>query len=217
MILQKLSRRSPAALLAFLLAAPALGAWELSKAGSGIQVFTRPVAGSDLKEFRAVTTVNAPVNAVVSAIYEAEAMTGWWPDCAEARKVKVVSPSQWYAYFVTKLPFPLSNRDTVNLFSAAQNPTSKVVILRITGVPDFMPAQSGKVRLPSLKGSWTLTPKGETTEVQYQLHANPGGNIPAWLANSSVTDAPYKTLSALQNVALQPHHRAAKFAWLTRP
>jgi len=36
------------------------------------------------------------------------------------------------------------------------------------------------------------------TKVTYQMHAEPGGSLPAWLINSSVVDPPYKTLINLK-------------------
>ena len=38
------------------------------------------------------------------------------------------------------------------------------------------------------------------TKTTYQLHADPGGNIPAWLANQTVVDMPYATMERLKNL-----------------
>ena len=45
-------------------------------------------------------------------------------------------------------------------------------------------------------------PKGDNlTEVTYQVHTEPGGSVPSWLANSFVVDAPFNTLSGLRTLA----------------
>ncbi|MNT76532.1 hypothetical protein D3C72_2155500 [compost metagenome] len=45
-------------------------------------------------------------------------------------------------------------------------------------------------------------PKGERlTEVTYQLEAEPAGDIPSWLANQFVIDAPMVSLRTLRAVA----------------
>ena len=47
-----------------------------------------------------------------------------------------------------------------------------------------------------------MTPEGEgRIRVVYELHAEPGGQVPAWLANSFVIDAPYNTLLLLRRAA----------------
>jgi hypothetical protein len=35
-------------------------------------------------------------------------------------------------------------------------------------------------------------------DVTFQMHADPGGAIPKWLANQTVVDTPFKTLQALR-------------------
>jgi hypothetical protein len=42
--------------------------------------------------------------------------------------------------------------------------------------------------------------------VAYQIHADPGGSIPGWLANATVVDTPFKTLKNLRSTiqSLEP-------------
>jgi len=43
-------------------------------------------------------------------------------------------------------------------------------------------------------------PIGEyKTSVTYQVHADPGGAIPVWLANATAVDTPYDTLKNLRD------------------
>ncbi|MGH8352275.1 MAG: START domain-containing protein, partial [Pseudomonas sp.] len=50
-----------------------------------------------------------------------------------------------------------------------------------------------------VEGLWKLVPMGGgEVEVTYQVHSEPGGSVPSWLANSFVVDAPYNTLAALR-------------------
>jgi hypothetical protein len=92
---------------------PALSqGWESAKNKNGIQVFTRSVEGSSLKEFMGKTTIDA-------------------------------SPEQ----------------------------------------------------IVSLRGYWKITPLEEgKSEVVYQAHTDPGGNIPDMAANIVVVDIPYNSL-----------------------
>jgi hypothetical protein len=51
-------------------------------------------------------------------------------------------------------------------------------------------------------GFWKFTPKGaDQIEVTYQVHTEPGGDVPSWLANKFVVDAPFNTLKALRERA----------------
>ncbi|MNO08734.1 hypothetical protein D3C81_2315520 [compost metagenome] len=53
-----------------------------------------------------------------------------------------------------------------------------------------------------MDGLWKLVPKGAgEVEVTYQVHTEPGGSVPSWLANSFVVDAPFNTLKAMRERA----------------
>jgi len=175
-----------------------LQAWDIVKSENGIQVFTRDVAGSNLKEFKAIMTVDVEPDRVLSLLQDGNSMSIWWPDCIESKVLSGSGTLDWKVYFMTKVPFPLENRDTINHFMAKKDSNSKVISIQIKGIPDAVPTKLGVVRIPKLTGSWTISPKETGTEIIYQLHADPGGSIPAFVANSTVVDGPLKTFQAMK-------------------
>lgn len=175
-----------------------LQAWDIVKSENGIQVFTRDVAGSNLKEFKAIMTVDVEPDRVLSLIQDGNSMSIWWPDCIESKVISGSGTLDWKVYFMTKVPFPLENRDTINHFMAKKDSNSKVISIQIKGIPETVPTKSEVVRIPKLTGSWTISPKETGTEIIYQLHADPGGSIPAFVANSTVVDGPLKTFQAMK-------------------
>jgi len=73
---------------------------------------------------------------------------------------------------------------------------------KLEGVPTYKPEAKGYVRVAQVEGFWKLVPKGDNqTEVTYQVHTEPGGSVPSWLANKFVVDAPFNTLKALKEHA----------------
>lgn len=195
-------------LLACFLITTSLSAWDKSVEKNGITVFTRNVENSSLKEFRAVTDIRVKPVQIVSALIDADSMKEWWPDCLESKVLNKNGYKNWTVYFLTKVPFPLNNRDTINRFELTEESNGTVQI-RIKAMPNLIPEKDGIVRIPELTGSWTIVPKGEGSEVTYQLHANPGGSIPAFVANSTVTDSPYKALAQLKEVVQKSKHSEA--------
>ncbi len=179
--------------------------WEKAIDKNGVVVYTREVEGSPLKEFKAETTIAANPATLVSVLLDAESMTTWWPDCLEAKLLNQNGVKDWKVYFVMKVPFPLNNRDTVNKFELSEDSLGNIKI-KIYALPNDVAEKKGLVRIPEVKGFWSFTKKGENTEVTYQLHANPGGNIPAFVANSTVTDSPYKVLLNLKQEVVKPNH-----------
>lgn len=105
-----------------------------------------------------------------------------------------------YSWTCTRFdtPWPVMPRDSALKVSTRRGADGSVTrILR--GVADYLPEQKGFVRVSKVDGLWSLTPKavGEI-EVVYQVHGEPGGSVPSWLANSFVVDAPFNTLKALR-------------------
>lgn len=52
--------------------------WKLEKDKDGIQVYTRLTEGRKIKEFRAVTRVNASLTSVVALVRDADAAKDWY-------------------------------------------------------------------------------------------------------------------------------------------
>ena len=65
----------------------------------------------------------------------------------------------------------------------------------MTALPEYSAEVKGVVRIPYLDGFWLLEKIDDNkTKVTYQVHADPGGTIPAWLANATAVNNPYETL-----------------------
>lgn len=76
------------------------------------------------------------------------------------------------------------------------------MVRRLSAEADKAEQVPGLIRVTQLKGQWILVPKGDQlTEVTYQLEAEPAGDIPSWLANQFVIDAPMVSLRTLRAVA----------------
>ena len=62
-----------------------------------------------------------------------------------------------------------------------------------------MPAQDGAVRTLKLKGEWILEAlENGQTRVTYEVNADPGGLLPAWLVNLGSRKLPLKTLKNMR-------------------
>jgi hypothetical protein len=69
----------------------------------------------------------------------------------------------------------------------------------LAGAADYAPQEKGFVRVAQVQGFWKMVPQGANqTQVIYQVHTEPGGSVPSWLANKFVVDAPFNTLKALR-------------------
>jgi hypothetical protein len=191
-------KRMALIVLAFVLAPGAASAWEQARNKNGVRVFNRPVPGSSFKEFRAVAEVKASLNSLVAVVSDADNYCAWYDECKEARRLgkDSATATEWTVYYVQHAPFPVSDRDMILHGRIEQDGVTKVVTVTVEGEPGAMPAQKGRVRVPVARGLWRFTPlAGGRVQVEYQMRIDPGGSVPAWLAGSTVTDGPLRTVT----------------------
>jgi hypothetical protein len=182
-------------------AAPAAAPWQFVKQAAGVVVERRVVSGSNLKEFRGRGVVNAPVAAILAVFSDVPRATEWMDSCSGSRIVADVSDREKVVYNRTRAPWPVSDRDAVLHNIATFDEARREVRLDFWSVADaHAPPVAGVVRMPFLRGHWVLSPSsdGMTTNVEYQVHANPGGRLPDWLVNYVSRDLPFRTITGLR-------------------
>ncbi|MCO7623306.1 START domain-containing protein [Pseudomonas guariconensis] len=188
--------------LLLLLPAPLLVAadWRLAHQEDGVDVYLSAVEGSPYQAFRGVTRIKASVRTLTDLQENLRVACKWLYACAEMRLLEVEGDSTW-VYLVTDLPWPAHPRDIV-LRVRTERLNDGTLMRYLSAEPGRVPAAPGLIRVRRLRGEWTMRPLGEKeTEVSYQLQADPAGDVPGWLANQFVVDAPLVTLRTLKAVA----------------
>lgn len=195
-------------LLLLILAGPAAlvaqEAWELKKDKSGIQVFVREKPGESLKESKSTVQFSASIDAIVDAIFDYSRYDEWAPRHMEARVVEKPTDNVIVSYSLNDSPWPVSNRDIVmeNTIHRRADGSVRIDMEALDG--SQVDARSGVVRITQFTGHYLLEPKpGGQVKVTYQAHLDPGGSIPAWMANMAVVDTPYDLLFQLRRQVSQ--------------
>ena len=83
----------------------------------------------------------------------------------------------------------------------SQDKDTRVVTIKQTAKPDYIPEKKNIVRVQRIEGFWQFTPQEDgSVEIVYQVLSDPGGEIPVWLVNASLVSQPYQTLLKMQEV-----------------
>lgn len=174
--------------------------WKVAKNEDGIKVSLSEVPGSQYKAYQGVTTIKAPMAKVLGLQEDAVAACAWIHECKSQKLLKHEGDQSWtYTQFNT--PWPVTPRDSVLLVTTVKGGDGSLT-RSLKGVPTYVPEEKGFVRVAQVEGFWKMVPKGDNlTEVTYQVHTEPGGSVPSWLANKFVVDAPFNTLKALKERA----------------
>lgn len=172
--------------------------WEVDKNKDEIVVYTRAEKGSGFKSFKAVTTVEASTDEIISMLKDADSYTKWYGYTKTSKLLKQENDVQ-YNYVETIFPWPFVNRDMVYRMSI-NSLHSGVIEISLNGLPNYIPEKKGITRMQKAEGYLLLKPLGGKTEITYEFHSEPGDNIPTWLANNSIAELPFKTLLGLREV-----------------
>ncbi|MBM3422461.1 MAG: cyclase [Chlorobi bacterium] len=168
-----------------------------------LKIFTCPVPTSDFLSFVGVAEIDAPQHAVLSLLYDIDVATEWVWKTREMRLLKELSGDNdgRIVYQLVSAPWPLSDREIITRSQGYINPETSEVFIKLESVPDFLPPNDKYVRVPQVEGAWNILPLTENTcRVVFRLHIEPGGEIPAWLANIAVIDTPYHTMNNMRQM-----------------
>ena len=173
-------------------------AWEQVFDEGGVRVWQRPYANSPLLEVRGEVVVAASLNAVMALLRDADYNRHWVYRSGGARIVHSSGYAQAHVYGVVDAPFPMRDRDTVVRFDFTQDPVTRDIMITITTTPDRVPPVAGLVRVPDFGGFWQLLPATDgKVKVVYQVHGDPGGWVPVWIANLAAARSVIRTLQNL--------------------
>lgn len=170
--------------------------WEIDKDKNGVKVYTRAEKGSNFKAFKAIVKVDNSIGEIIKILKNVPEYKNWYGYTKTSKLLKTEKGIQ-YNYVETIFPWPYSNRDMVYKMSIEKYTSGAVKIL-LKGLPNYISQKIGIVRMKKAEGYILLQPNNGKTEITYFFHSEPGKNIPAWLANSSIADLPFKTLSGLR-------------------
>lgn len=176
--------------------------WKVAKDEEGIKISLADVKGSDYKAYRGVTVIKAPLARVKALQEDIVGACAWIHECKTQKVLKQEGDQSWtYTQFNT--PWPVTPRDSILHVTTTQDADGSLT-RKLEGVPKYLPEEKGFVRVAKVEGFWKLVPKGDATEVTYQVHTEPGGSVPSMVANKFVVDAPFNTLKGLRAKAEKP-------------
>ena len=175
--------------------------WEHVKTEKGVRVDQKEVKDRDLPTFRGATVINANIYALLAVINDFDRHPEWMHSCKESKLLKKTGDFYLLSYNRTHAPWPVSDRDVVLESKVSLIPEKNMVRINFKGTSSpLKPEVDGVVRMMRLRGFYQLKAiSANKTRVMYQVDADPGGSIPAWVAEMVVDDMPVNTLTNLRS------------------
>jgi len=178
--------------------------WKLSKDKDGIRIYQSDVKYSNYKSIKVECTLEGSYDKLMAVLNNVSGHKDWVYHSKTSYMIKRVNPHELYYYTEASLPWPMSNRDAVVHLKMDRDSLNRFLNIRSVSVPDYIAEKSGKVRVTKSTVSWNVTmPTTKTISIIYIFEAEPGGSLPAWVANMFVDKGPFETFKKLGEILKQ--------------
>jgi hypothetical protein len=188
------------AVLFFFTAARSSGqsAWELKKDQNGIKVYSRSAKTSKYKELRAVFDLTGNYDQLRYILNDVTNYKTWVYSTVSSKLVERKSETEMIYYSRISAPWPVSKRDFYSDTRIWVDSANHQMRLSSRSVDNF-PSADNIVRIGFLRSEWVITaPSPGALPVEYTLSWDPGGEIPAFLANAFCTTGPLQSFTQLK-------------------
>ncbi len=202
-------------LLAYAPLSAQTGEWKLKKQADGLKVYLRDAENSNIKEVKIETTFDASLSSVIAVLKDVPAYSKWIYKCSTAERLEPGTSTSGVYYCGIDFPWPLSDRDFIARSKIRQDSKTKHVFIDVRCVPTYLPEKDGFVRIEKLDIQYEFIPLSDNkVKMNYRLHSDPGGALPAWLINLAVDNGPVNTIKGMREMLKEDRYRNAKLAFL---
>ncbi len=177
--------------------------WKLITDKDGIKVYRAHTDDSPIKTFRGETEVALQdFRSIATIMDDYSFVASWLHMISDIEGIKRPSPYDRTVWLTTHLPWPVSDRDVALHVTLEQDPGSYTLRMPFRHDPQALAEKDGYVRIPRMQGYLQFTPiEPGKIHLTIEVILDPGGYLPAWLANLILRDIPYFSLKRFRNVA----------------
>lgn len=205
----------------FVLILPSLSAqfgdgWEFIKEKDNIKVWTKPSENSSFKKVLIKSNFDATLSTLVMIGRDVKSYSDWVFRNIGSSVVETESKQSLIYHSVSDMPWPMEDRDAVVRNKVRQDPTTKKVYIDSKMIQNHPFSKEGVLRAKEYHAQWVLTPlENNQVEVLLCVFAEPGGSIPAWLANLFLDKGPIETFLSIKRLSKQEPYKSATFDFIT--
>jgi polyketide cyclase/dehydrase/lipid transport protein len=199
----------------------AVAPWETVHTEDGLVVQSRARPGSAIAELRAEGAIAAPPAVVRAVVADVERYPEFMPYVKVSRVLARDSGGDTVVYqrlsFGALRLLGVGDRDYVIRITeqVLASPTGQPVFRRRWNLADAAgapPPEDSVIRLAVDRGLWELgpaDPAGTRTRAIYCLFTDPGGSLPAWVANQANRTGIPDVFAAVRKAATDPRYAGA--------
>jgi ribosome-associated toxin RatA of RatAB toxin-antitoxin module len=172
------------------LAQAAAGGWTAAGTTRGVTLAFRDDPRLEVREVRATTELPFPATRIFPLVCDFTHYGSLVSGVRETKMIAGTAPSDYEIYMRYAPRFLVVSARDVVVHVQSQSAPDGSSRCHWTDLKEREPVPNGVVRMPLLRGSWTIEPLDVTrSRVMYQVAVNPGGRLPGWLVRRGAVGA----------------------------
>lgn len=169
---------------------------KLKKDQEGIKIYLCKKEGSSFKTIKVAFETKGTLKSYASGVLNIAGYKEWQNSILNIYTLENINDLELIYYSEVDAPWPVSNRDLIFHLKMDQDSITKSLTVSLKQLPLFIPAKEGIVRIPTANSLLTVIPIDSVhLQVNYVIHVDPGGDIPAFIANVFSTNTPWHTFN----------------------
>lgn len=173
--------------------------WKLKKDKDDVKIYVKSTESSSLKVFKAEMTVKSSLNDVLNVILDGDKLKDWNYKALDSKLLSKTSENDYLIWLALDLPWPVRNRDVVIALKILRI-TDTVVKIDIMAASERYAEKDDYLRITTFEGYWLLEQVGDSVKITHEMFGDPGGSLPNWFVNSTITRAPHYNFVALKEL-----------------
>jgi hypothetical protein len=170
---------------------------DLKRDSDGVKVYT---CKTEDDKFRLLIAdfelANTSLTELQAFLWDVKNYVNWQYNMVEAEMLANINANEITYRSLVDAPWPVDDRELMLSLKWVSEPAQTKIIIK--NIVDDAPPPDDVVRVPFFDASWTILTDGKNLRVTYRLKIDPGGTVPAWLANLAMAEGPHVSFKKLK-------------------
>lgn len=179
--------------------------WEVYKKTIEYTIWLKNVPGQELKQFKKEAMISGDIQTAYKILKDVQNMHLWYDKVKKVSLLKTISDHEGIYLLEYDLPFPFEDRIATVKGKIDMAADKNSFTVETKNYPFPIPTDKQKMELiTTIYSSWKISEINNTQiKIIHEGYMNPGGNVPVWLTNESITSGPPKTLSGFKKMMVK--------------
>ncbi len=169
----------------------AQGKWNKYESKDGLNIWYQSDTAKNLYRIKIEAKTNTDILTIYNRLLDVSAYPRYVSHCEYSELLKKISENHLIYYTITRVPFPLKNRDVVVELISTR--TDNEIRMITKSKNDFMQKKEQYERVMDYYASWFLKKEGDKTEAVLIMEIGIPDYAPKWMKEYVIFKGPVET------------------------